>query len=58
MKKTRSYGYVYEFFVHYESNNYADDTFVIHNYLIKKHGIKSCSDLLKNVCCIIEHNFW
>ena len=46
MKKTGFYGYVYDFSVDYDAvgvNNVLD----IHKYLMKKHDIKECLDLLK-----------
>ena len=47
MKKT---GYVYDVSVDYNAIAVAD-ILNIHKYLMKKHDIKWCLNLLKNVCC-------
>ena len=39
MKKNGFYGYIYDFNVDYDAIA-VDDILGIHNYLIKKHGIK------------------
>ena len=51
MKKTGLNGYVYDFNVDYESIA-IDDILDIHKYLMKKHDIKQCLDLLRK--CLLQ----
>ena len=53
MKKTRLNGHVYNFSVDYNTIDITD-IINIHKYLMKKHDIKKCFDLLKNVCWIVN----
>ena len=48
MKKTQLHGYVYCFSVDCDSIDF-DYNFDIHKYLMKKHDIKQCLDLLKKM---------
>ena len=45
-------GYVYEFSVHYNIID-ASNVINIHKYLMKKHDIKLCLELLKN--CLLYY---
>ena len=51
MKKTGLNGYVYDFNVDYEYIA-IDDILDIHKYLMKKHDIKQCLDLLRK--CLLQ----
>ena len=51
-KKTGLYGYVYDFSVDYDSID-VDDILNIHNFLMKKHNIKWCLDLLRK--CLLDY---
>ena len=48
MKKTRFYGYVYDFSVDYDAIA-VDHILDIHKYLMKRNDNIKCLDLLKNV---------
>ena len=47
-KKARLNGYVYEFYVDYDVID-TSNVINIHIYLMKKHDIKQCLEILKNV---------
>ena len=49
MKKAGLNGHVYDFSVDYDAIP-VDDVLNMHKYLMKKHDMKQCLDLLKNVC--------
>ena len=48
MQKTGLYGCVYDFSIDYDTIAVAD-ILDIHKYLMKKHDLKQCLNLLKNV---------
>ena len=47
VKETGLYGYVYNFSVNYDSIDVAA-IWDIHKYLMKRHNLKKCLDMLKN----------